>query len=158
MNPSIFLRRRFLKAAASFGGMALAAGAGLLAPVRAFAAWNKAAFDAKAVPALLQQLGAGTPIESADILIKAPEIAENGAVVPIEVFSKLPGTTSISVLVEKNPSPLISTFRFASGAEGFVSTRIKMGETSPVRAVVEAGGKFYTAAKEVKVTLGGCGG
>jgi sulfur-oxidizing protein SoxY len=131
---------------------------GLLSPLRAFAAWNKAAFEAKALPAALQQLGAGTPIESKDIVIKAPEIAENGAVVPIEISSSLPGVSAISVLVDKNPTPLVSTFRFADGADGFVSTRIKMGETSAVRAVVEANGKFYTATKEVKVTLGGCGG
>jgi sulfur-oxidizing protein SoxY len=131
---------------------------GLLSPLRAVAAWNKAAFEAKALPATLQQLGAGAPIESKDIVIKAPEIAENGAVVPIEISSSLPGISAISVLVDKNPTPLVSTFRFAEGADGFVSTRIKMGETSAVRAVVEANGKFYTATKEVKVTLGGCGG
>lgn len=156
MNPShIPLRRRVLRAAGGLGTLALA---GLLSPLKAFAAWNKPAFEAKAVPAVLQQLGAGTPLASADILIKAPEIAENGAVVPVEVLSRIPGTRSISVLVEKNPSPLVSTFRFAAGADGFVSTRIKMAETSPVLAVVEANGKFYTASKEIKVTLGGCGG
>lgn len=154
-NSSVPPRRRLLKTAGSFGALALA---GLLTPLKAFAAWNKAAFEAKAPPAALQQLGAGTPIESADILIKAPEIAENGAVVPIEISSRIPGTRAISLLVDKNPSPLVSTFRFADGAEGFVSTRLKMAETSAVRALVEADGKFYTAAKEVKVTLGGCGG
>lgn len=149
-------RRRFLKLT---GTLAAAFSAGLLLPARAWAAaWNKPAFDAKAVAAVYQQLRAGTPIESSEILIKAPEIAENGAVVPVEVTSRIAGTTAISLLVDKNPSPLVSTFRFANGAEGFVSTRIKMGETSAVRVLVEAGGKFYVAAREVKVTLGGCGG
>ena len=77
--------------------------------------------------------------------------------VPIAVTSKIPNTQSISIIAEKNPFPLSSTFDIANGAEGYVSTRLKMGETSNVRAVVKADGKFYTAVKEVKVTVGGCG-
>jgi sulfur-oxidizing protein SoxY len=79
-------------------------------------------------------------------------------VVPVEVTSGIAGTTSIAILAEKNASPLISNFNLSGGAQGFISTRIKMGQTSLVRAVVKAGGKSYTAAKEVKVTIGGCGG
>ena len=158
MHQDKLPRRRFLQTAAYFGSLTATLSAGLLAPAHAWAAWNKAAFEAKAVSAVLQQLGAGTPIESTKILIKAPEIAENGAVVPIEITSLIAGTTAISVLVDKNPTPLISTLQFANGTDGFVSTRIKMGETSPVRVVVQAGGKFYTTSKVVQVTLGGCGG
>jgi sulfur-oxidizing protein SoxY len=106
----------------------------------------------------MKGIGGAAPVDSKDITIKAPDIAENGAVVPVEVTSKLPGTTSISIISEKNGTPLIATYNFAEGAEAYVSTRIKMGQTSLVRAVVVAGGKQYTATKEVKVTIGGCGG
>jgi Predicted secreted protein len=98
------------------------------------------------------------PAESKDISIKAPDIAENGAVVPVEVTSSIAGTTGIAIFAEKNATPLIASFTMSNGAEGYVSTRIKMGQTAMVRAVVTAGGKTYTAAKEVKVTIGGCGG
>jgi sulfur-oxidizing protein SoxY len=130
----------------------------MIKPGSAFAAWNKAAFDAKNVDDTMKGLGVAAPAESADISIKAPDIAENGAVVPVEITSNIPGTTSISIIAEKNGTPLIGTYQFGGGTEGFVSTRIKMGQTSMVRAIVTAGGKQYTAAKEVKVTIGGCGG
>jgi sulfur-oxidizing protein SoxY len=106
----------------------------------------------------MQDMGATGAADSKDITIKAPDIAENGAVVPVEVTSGIAGTTSIAIFAEKNATPLIADFDFANGAEGFISTRIKMGKTSLVRAVVTAGGKTYTSAKEVKVTIGGCGG
>jgi len=106
----------------------------------------------------LKSIGATASIESKDILIKAPEIAENGAVVPMEVVSRIPNTEFIAILAEKNPFPLIGTFDLMNGAEGFVSTRIKMGQTSLVKAIVRADGKIYSATKEVKVTIGGCGG
>ncbi len=148
------LRRTFLK----LSGAALAIGAGLLKSGAALATvWNKAAFESKVVADALKNLGATNLIESKDITITAPDIAENGAVVPIAVTSKIPNTQSISIIAEKNPFPLSSTFDIANGAEGYVSTRIKMGETSNLRAVVKADGKFYTAAKEVKITIGGCG-
>ena len=148
------LRRTFLK----LSGAALALGAGLLKSGAALAAtWNKAAFESKAVADALKNLGAPNLIESKDITITAPDIAENGAVVPIAVTSRILNTQSISIIAEKNPFPLSSTFDIANGAEGYVSTRLKMGETSNVRAVVKADGKFYTAVKEVKITIGGCG-
>ncbi|MBI2290211.1 MAG: thiosulfate oxidation carrier protein SoxY [Betaproteobacteria bacterium] len=138
------LRRTFLK----LSGAALALGAGLLKSGAALAGvWNKAAFESKAVADVLKNLGT----------ITAPDIAENGAVVPIAVTSRILNTQSISIIAEKNPFPLSSTFDIANGAEGYVSTRLKMGETSNVRAVVKADGKFYTAVKEVKITIGGCG-
>ena len=152
MNP---LRRTLLRTA----GSCLLVAAGLLRPIRALAAeWNKAGFDAKGLAEALKSIGAVTSIESKGILIKAPEIAENGAVVPVEVTSKIPNTQSIAILADKNPFPLIASFDLMDGAEGFVSTRIKMGQTSQIRAIVKADGKVYSASREVKVTIGGCGG
>ncbi len=152
------LRRTFLKLSGAAGTLALAVGAGLFKTGEALAAtWNKAGFESKAVADALKSLGATSLIESKDITITAPDIAENGAVVPVAVTSKIPNTQSISIIAEKNPFPLTSTFEVANGAEGYVSTRLKMGETSNVRAVVKADGKFYTAVKEVKITIGGCG-
>lgn len=152
------LRRSFLKLSGSAGTLALATAAGVLKTGTTWAAeWNQDAFAAKAVSDALKGIGAANLIESKDIVITAPDIAENGAVVPIAVTSKIPNTQSISILAEKNPFPLAASFNVSSGGEGYVSTRLKMGETSNVRAVVKADGKFYTAAKEVKVTIGGCG-
>jgi sulfur-oxidizing protein SoxY len=152
-------RRTFLKGAGAAGTVAVAVAAGLLKPAEVLAAeWNKAAFDAKGMPDTLKAVGATGAADSKDITIKAPDIAENGAVVPVEVTSKIAGTSSIVLMVEKNASPLTANFDLANGAEGYVSTRIKMGQTSNVRVVVKAGGKSYTAVKEVKVTIGGCGG
>lgn len=148
-------RRTFLAVAAGTGALAAT---GLLSTGSAqAAAWNKPGFEAKALNDAIKNLGAGNLIESRDISIRAPDIAENGAVVPVEVTSKLPNTQSISILSEKNPFPLAATFDVANGAEGYASVRIKMGQTSNVRAIVKADGKFYTAAKEVKITVGGCG-
>lgn len=152
------LRRNVLKGATGAGAVAVAVAAGLLKPTQALAAWNKNAFEAKNVGDVLKGLGAASPADSKDITIKAPDIAENGAVVPVEVTSNLAGTTSIAIIAEKNGTPLVGNYNLAGGAVGFISTRIKMGQTSLVRAVVNAGGKSYTTAKEVKVTIGGCGG
>jgi sulfur-oxidizing protein SoxY len=152
------LRRNVLKSAAGASAVAVAVAAGLLKPTQAMAAWNKSAFEAKNVGDALKGIGVTSPADSKDITIKAPDIAENGAVVPVEVSSSIAGTSSIAILAEKNAQPLVGTFGLSGGAEGFISTRIKMGQTSLVRAVVNAGGKTYTAAKEVKVTIGGCGG
>lgn len=156
MNP---LRRTFLKLTGAAGTLALVVGAGLLKTREALAAtWNKTGFESKAVADALKSLGAASPAESKDIIITAPDIAENGAVVPIAVTSKIPNTQSISIIAEKNPFPLSSTYDLSNGGKAYVSTRLKLGETSNVRAVIKADGKFYTAAKEVKVTIGGCGG
>ena len=156
MNP---LRRTFLKSTGAAGTVAVAIAAGLLRPGQVLAAeWNKVAFDATTTADAMKGLSVAGAVESKDILIKAPDIAENGAVVPVEVTSKIPGTTSIMIFVDKNQNPLIADFEFANGAEGFVSTRVKMANTSHVRVAVKAGGKAYTATKEVKVTIGGCGG
>ena len=130
----------------------------LLKPFAALAAWHKEAFGAKSAPDALKSLGIGNATPSQDVVIEAPQIAENGAVVPIEVSSNIPGTRSISVVIEKNPFPLASKFDFGDGALPYVKVNVKMGESSFVRVVAEAGGKFFTASKEVKVTIGGCGG
>jgi sulfur-oxidizing protein SoxY len=159
MNELNVLRRTLLKGGCAAGVVAFAASAGLLVPGRALAAqWNKAAFESKSVADALKGLGAAGVTDSKEILIKAPDIAENGTVVPVEVTSLIAGTQSISILGEKNPLPLLAVFEFAEGAQGYVSTRIKLGQTSNVRVVVKAGGKYYNAAKEIKVTIGGCGG
>jgi sulfur-oxidizing protein SoxY len=137
----------------------LAALASAMLPLRALAAgWNKIAFDARALPDALKAIGAGSVAESDRIDLKAPEIAENGAIVPLEITSRIPDTESIYIFADKNPQPLVAEFDFTGATEPFVSTRIKMGETSRVRAIVKAGGKFYATSRDVKVTIGGCGG
>ena len=152
-------RRNFLRLAGAAGTVAAAAIAGLIRSGQALAqAWNKAGFESKAVADVLKSLGATGAAESRDIVITAPDIAENGAVVPVEVTSNLPDTKSIVVLVEKNPFPLVAKFDFLEGATPFVKVNVKMGESSNVRVLAEAGGKYYSAVKEVKVTIGGCGG
>lgn len=144
-------RRRFLRNCGTLVVMALA-------PLRALAAqWNKAAFDARAIDESLKQIGAMSIAESDQVLLKAPEIAENGAIVPLEITSRLPDTRTVYILVEKNPQPLAASFDFADGIEPFIATRIKMNESSRLRIVVKAGGKFYGTVREVKVTIGGCG-
>ena len=152
------LRRNFLKLSGSAGAVAAAAAVGLLKAGSAWAApWNKAGFESKAVADIQKSLGATSLIDSKDITITAPDIAENGAIVPVAVTSKIPNTESISIIVEKNPFPLAASFDIMAGGEGYVSARVKMGQTSNVRAIVKAGGQFYTTVKEVKVTVGGCG-
>ena len=130
----------------------------LLVPLRALAAWNKEAFGAKTAADALKGLGVAGSAESKDIAIEAPQIAENGAVVPIEITSNVPNTRSIAVVIEKNPFPLAARFEFGDGAVPYVKVNVKMGESSFVRVVAESGGRFYAASKEVKVTIGGCGG
>jgi len=153
------LRRTFLKSAGIAGSVAVAIGAGLLKSGEVFAAaWNTSAFGAKTISDAMSGAGFAGAAESKDIVIKAPEIAENGAVVPVEVTSNIAGTTSMAIFVEKNPTPMVGSFELMNGAEPYISTRIKMGQTSLVRVAVKAGGKTYMASKEVKVTIGGCGG
>lgn len=148
-------RRSVIRAGGALG-LAAVFGATLLKA--AHAARNEGAFEAKSAVDAMRALGMANAEESKDIVIRAPDIAENGAVVPIDITSNIPGTTSISVFIEKNPFPYTGSFDVSSGAVPFVHLRAKMGETSPVRVVVAAGGKHYTTAKEVKVTIGGCGG
>ncbi len=152
------LRRNFLKLSGSAGAVAAAAAAGLLKAGSVWAApWNKAGFESKVVADIQKSLGATSLTDSKDITITAPDIAENGAIVPVAVTSKIPNTESIAIIAEKNPFPLAASFDITGGGEGYVSTRVKMGQTSNVRAIVKAGGQYYTAVKEIKVTVGGCG-
>ena len=152
-------RRDVLKTGGGAGLIALLAAAGYVAPGTAVAAdWNKAAFEVKTLPEAFKALGAGAPAASTDIIMKAPDIAENGAVVPIAIESRIPATESIAVLVEKNPNPLAASFDIPAGTETMITTRLKMAETSEVYAVVKANGKYFVSKKEIKVTLGGCGG
>ena len=136
------------------GALALA----VLKPWAALAAWNKEAFGAKTPQDALKGIGAPEAAPSKDLVIDAPQIAENGAVVPIEIASNVPGTTAIAVVIEKNPFPLAAKFDFMEGALPFVKLNVKMGETSDIRVVAWAGGKQFAATKEIKVTIGGCGG
>lgn len=152
-------RRFLLKGTLAASATGFAISAGLLTPKAVFAAWPKAAFEAKDVDsALSASMGSASTSESNKIKLKAPDIAENGAVVPITIESGISGTESISILVPKNAAPLTATFNLGASTEGYVSTRIKMGKTSDVIAVVKAGGKLFSAKKQVKVTIGGCGG
>lgn len=152
-------RRNLLQASGSATVMALAVSAGVFKATDSYAAdWNKAAFDTKNLQDTVKALGGSGATESKDIVITSPDIAENGAVVPVSVSSKLGKTESISILVEKNPNALTAAFDIPGGTEPFVSTRVKMGQTSNVHAVVKADGKYFYATKEIKVTLGGCGG
>ncbi len=131
----------------------------LLRPWTALAAaWNKDAFGAKSAADALKSLGVGATGASPELQIDAPEIAENGAVVPVEISSRIPGTSSILVLVDKNPFPLVGKFDFLEGAMPYVKVNVKMGETSAIRVVAQAAGKSYMATRDVKVTIGGCGG
>jgi len=124
----------------------------------ALADWNKAAFDAKSMADTLKAIGAGTPTDSKDVQVTGPDIAENGAVVPVGVSSTLPNITMVAILIEKNPNALSAVFNLPEGTEANVQTRVKMGQTSNVYALVKSDGKFFMATKEIKVTLGGCGG
>lgn len=150
-------RRRFLELGGGAALLGVLAAAGLL-PGRASAEWNKAAFDARSMKEALAALGAEAPGEGKDIVVTAPEIAENGAVVPISATSNLPDTESIAFLVEKNPNMLAAQFMLTAASVPTVTTRVKLASTSNVTVLVRAGGKFYAATKEIKVTLGGCGG
>ena len=131
----------------------------LLAPLRAFAARPELAFDSESMDDALTRLyGSSTLTESDRIRIKAPDIAENGAIVPITVRFDIANAETVSIFAQNNPSPLAASFALTERSGGLVSTRIKMGKTSAVHVVVQAGGTLHRASKEVKVTIGGCGG
>ena len=152
-------RRQMLSHSAKVATMLAAAG---LLPGLAHAqaaGFNTAAFAAKTMPELMKALGAGTPVESKDVTVSGPDIAENGAVVPIGASTALPGVKRMLLLVEKNPAMLAAIFDVTDSIEANISTRVKMGQSSNVYAVaIMADGKVLFAQKEVKVTLGGCGG
>ncbi len=149
-------RRQTLKQSALVAG--LLAGTGLFPQYAQ--AFNKAAFDAKSLNDALKALGSsGAPAESSSVTLTAPDIAENGAVVPLAVASSLPNVKQMVLLVEKNPNALVAVFNVTPEVDVSFATRSKMGESSDVYAVaITADGKAHYAKKDVKVTLGGCGG
>ncbi|MET0204846.1 MAG: thiosulfate oxidation carrier protein SoxY [Casimicrobiaceae bacterium] len=153
-------RRKALRTGGGMTLLTLVAAAGWLRAEDARAAdWNKAAFETNSMDATVKALGGSAPAQSKDIaFFQTPDIAENGAVVPIGVTSNIPKTESIAILVEKNPNMLAAVFDVPAGTDPSLSTRIKMGQSSNVYALVKADGKYYVASKEIKVTLGGCGG
>lgn len=149
-------RRDALKNSAAVFGLLMAAG---LVPQAALAAYNKAAFDAKTVADVMKALGAAAPVESKDVTLTAPDIAENGAVVPLGAATTLPNVKQMLILVEKNPNTLVASFATNEALENNFMTRAKLGQSSDVYAVALTNdGKAFFAKKEVKVTLGGCGG
>lgn len=148
-------RRSLLKTTGAFG---ILLAAGVITSKQAFAALDvRAGFDAKTLADALAVVG-GTAVDSKDIAITTPDIAENGAVVPVSVSSSIPNTQEIYIFVEKNPNPLAAVFMIPADTESQVQTRLKMGQSTHVVVVVKANGKLFTASKETKVTLGGCGG
>ncbi|HEY5633639.1 MAG TPA: thiosulfate oxidation carrier protein SoxY [Burkholderiaceae bacterium] len=157
MNSS---RRQTLQAAGGVGLYGALVAIGMLPATGALAQekFNPAAFQAKNVADALKALGATGSPTSGEIAIIAPDIAENGAVVPVGIKSNLPKTEFMALLVEKNPAPLAGAYDILPGAHAEVNMRIKMGQSSDVYAVVRADGKYHVAKKEIKVTLGGCGG
>ena len=146
-------RRAVLK---TTGAMATLLSLGIVTAQQAHAA-GRAGFEAKSLEEAVKALG-GAAAANDQVSIVSPDIAENGAVVPVGAVSKLPNTTEIYLLVEKNPQPLAAGFMIPAGTEADVQTRLKMGQSTNVVALVKADGKLFTATKETKVTLGGCGG
>ena len=153
-------RRELLKQGGGATLLALVAAAGWAVPGAAAAqTWNKDAFDTHSLDETVKALSATAPVPSKDVtFVSTPDIAENGAVVPIGIVSNVPKTEAIAILVEKNPNMLAAVFDIPAGTDPSLSTRIKMGQSSNVYALVKADGKYYVASKEIKVTLGGCGG
>jgi sulfur-oxidizing protein SoxY len=153
-------RRTLVKGSLAAGSVGVAAATGLLSPRLVLAAWNAAAFEAKDMPTALNSLLGSDKAETSEaVVVKAPDIAENGAVVPVTIEAPtLKDVTSITIIAAGNQAPLIATFKLGPAALPFVSTRIKMAKTADVVAIVQAGDKLLSNAKNVKVTIGGCGG
>lgn len=155
-----YTRRHFLKTSAGGAALLAMAAAGLV-PVSALAAEfveNRAAFKGKTLDEVVKALGGTAAQKSDQIVLKAPEIAENGATVPVEITSKLPGTKMIAILSEKNPHALSAEFQIPDGTEPYISTRVKVAETSKLYALVQTDQGYFYTDQVVKVTLGGCGG
>ncbi len=149
-------RRALLATGTQLAGLLATAG---LLPATAQAAWNQGAFEAKNMTDLMKALGGSAPVASKDVTVTGPDIAENGAVVPVGASTTLPGVKRLLLLVEKNPSVLAAVFDVTDAVDANVNTRVKMGQSSNVFAVAMMNdGKVLFASKEIKVTLGGCGG
>ncbi len=152
-------RRTFVRTAGSAGILALLVARGFLTVGEARAdLWNKPAFDAESLEDALSALVDSPSSESTGVTIVAPDIAENGAVVPVGVIATMKGVESIAILCEKNPHPLAAIYEIPAGTHADVKTRVKMAQTSNVLVLVKAGGRVHMARKEIKVTRGGCGG
>lgn len=152
-------RRDAIKSGGAIAVFGLFVAAGLVRPAAAQSTWNDKAFAAKGVDNVVKSLGGATATQTRDVTWgTTPEIAENGAVVPISVTSNIPNTQSIAILVEKNPNTLAASFDIPAGTDANVSTRVKIGESSNVHALIKADNKYFVATREIKVTLGGCGG
>ena len=152
-------RREFIHGSGAVAGLGLVTALWpLVAKADNVTGWNKAAFEAKNLPDVLKALGAVNGGESKELTLQAPEIAENGAVVRLSADSHLPGTTQIGFLVDKNPAALSALFDIPKNTAPHVGLNVKLGQTSNVYALAKIGDKFYYAVKEVKVTIGGCGG
>jgi sulfur-oxidizing protein SoxY len=153
-------RRKALKSGGGATLYALLAAAGWLKPGEAAAqSWNRNAFEARTMDDTVKALGGGAPAPSQGIaFVSTPDIAENGAVVPITVTSAVPKTEAIAILIEKNPNMLAASFEIPPGTHPVISTRVKMDQSSNVYALVKADGRYLVASKEIKVTVGGCGG
>lgn len=144
-------RRRFLQGIAALSALSIF-------PIQVFARMT-GAFKANNVDSVMSELFGNTPIvKSSDIIFEIPEIAANGAVVPVSVRTDIKGVQAIYIIIDKNPNPLSSIFELNKGSVADISTRVKMGTTSMTRALVKTPNKVYMASKEVKVTIGGCGG
>jgi sulfur-oxidizing protein SoxY len=151
-------RRNFIKNSILFAG-ALAVAPSAILSNQAYAAWPKKSFDIKDLSdSVISVYGHNNLEESSKVKLKAPAIAENGAIVPINVSTTLDNVESIMIFVENNPQPLSSGYQLTSLAQPSIGTRLKMGKTSNVMAAVKSGNKIYTSTQEVKVTIGGCGG
>jgi|SRR5690242_5356321 sulfur-oxidizing protein SoxY len=156
----VLARRAVLKGAATAGvaGLGLAAMGSFAFADADTKDWPEKAFKEKSEADALKDLYGKTAEPSDKVTLEAPEIAENGAVVPVSVTSSLPNVTAVAILVLDNPNTLAAAYKIPEGTEPSVANRLKMAKTSKVVAVVESGGKLYSASKEVKVTVGGCGG
>jgi sulfur-oxidizing protein SoxY len=152
-------RREFVQKSSSAAALSLAAAAGLVPSLAsAQTAWNKTAFESKSLAEVVKALGGSSATESKEVTLSAPEIAENGNVVRLGAQSAIAGTTWVGLVVEKNPAALTAGFDVFPGTDANMSTNVKMGQSSNVYALAKVGDKFFYAVKEVKVTLGGCGG
>ncbi|HEX7156795.1 MAG TPA: thiosulfate oxidation carrier protein SoxY [Burkholderiaceae bacterium] len=151
-------RRSALRTGGRLGLLGVLGSLGLLDPQWVRAEGDRAGFDARSVGEALSAAGFGGAASAADVELEAPEIAENGAVVPIRVSTGLPRVDRIAILVEKNPTILSAVFVLPEGTEPSIATRVKMAETCRVIVALRSDGKVYIVSKEIKVTLGGCGG
>ncbi len=151
-------RRLFLKSTLSSTAITLAVSSGLLFPMQAFASWNEVAFTAKNLQTAIKSvLGSDLSQASNKISIKTPDVVENGAIVPVTVSSTLKEVSTITLFSEQNNAPLVAQFELDKDCNAYISTRIKMSQTSNVIAIITASGKNYSTRKKVKVTIGGCG-